>query len=65
MWDYSPEEQANARYSLMQSARLAQMDGLSMRDWTTSDVTIAHCTKYQLDLNILEHIGCFVWFPVN
>lgn len=65
MFDRTPEEQAHARYVLMQSAVVAQADCFSMREWMDSRVVLDCVERYQLDESIVEHIAYWVWDPVR
>lgn len=65
MLDRSPEEQANGRFRLMLSAKLAREDGFSINEWMQHPDVLECVEDYELDECVLEHIGHFVWYPIQ
>lgn len=57
----TPEEQANLRYRLLQSARRAKMSGISREEWAASDVIKKFIEANSLREDLPEHIGAWVW----
>lgn len=55
------EKQSNGRYILVQSAKLAKLDGFSRDEWENSDELKEVIDKYNISADIIEHIGSWVW----
>jgi hypothetical protein len=58
-------EQIEARRILVISARIAKNNGIPLTEWKRSHVVQETCLAYDLNLDILNHISNWVWFPVK
>lgn len=55
------EDQMDARYTLMQSAKIARRDGYDMLTWKHHPRIQEIRSKYKLRHDILDHIAAWVW----
>lgn len=55
------EAKIEARYKLVQSAKLAYRSGYSQIEWMQSDTAQNYVKKTGLDEDILDHIASWVW----
>lgn len=61
MTNILPEQKSEARYKLVQSAKLAKMSGHSQIGWIESEEVSKFILENQLEENLAEHIAAWVW----
>lgn len=55
------EAQVNARYTLVQSAKMARRGGISGKTWMEHPEIQKAASDFDLHPDILYHIAAFVW----
>lgn len=54
-----------ARYILVNSAKIAVMDGHDPEVWINSDEVKSYIQKYDLHKDIAIHIAAMIWNPIR